>query len=166
MTETEFSTVYRECSPKLLRLLRSQYGLREELAEELASKVWLQAWRFHDRYDSSKALPITWIANIARSVVDSHFRAVRVRRTYSIGIQFDREGAYDIVDNRTDIAESAALHDMHERLRDSLTPEQLPILDAWLSGRNDIEIGEAVGLPSGSVHWHRNRIREIAAKIG
>ena len=161
MTEPEFSAVYRECSPKLMRLLRSRYGLREELAEELASKVWLQAWRFHDRYDSAKALPITWIANIAISVVSNHYRTLKNRKTYSTDFQES-----EVIDNRTDIEEAATLNDMHERLRDSLTPEQLPILDAWLSGRNDIEIGEAVGLPSGSIHWHRSRIREIASKIG
>ena len=161
MTEAEFNVVYRDCSHKLLRLLRSKYGLREELAEELASKVWLQAWRFHDRYDSAKALPITWIANIARSVVINHYRTCKNRKTYATDFQES-----EVIDNRTDIEESAALHDMHDRLRASLTPVQLPILDAWLSGRNDVEIGEAVGLPSGSIHWHRSRIREIASKIG
>lgn len=162
MTAQEYSQHYATLHFRVLRLLRDGTHQDEELAEEISQRVWLRVWRYRDSFDPSKAPAKSWIYQTARLEMARHYRSEKQRRTQSADWQ-DIE-LTDDQSNRN--AECTEANDRLSRLRDVLPTELHPILDAWLASSTDSDIAQALSIPTGSVAYHKNRVREFASRMG
>lgn len=158
MTKSEYEQLYAALRKPVLRIIYASVRCDHSLANELSQQVWLKVWRYKDN-DMPDARH--WVYSIARSVVASHFRRAKIRNEQSVDWQ-----EVELTDDQTERnARLTEEHDRLSRLREVLPSELHPILDAWLTGKSDIEIGRALAIPAGSVAWHKNRVREYASRI-
>ena len=162
MTTQEYSQHYASLHFQVLRLLRGGTHQDEELAEELSQRVWLRIWRYRDSYDPSKAPAQAWIYQTARLELARHYRAEKQRRTHATDWQ-----DIELTDDQSGRnAECTEANDRLAKLREVLPTELLPVLDAWLTSSTDSDIAQALSIPTGSVAYHKNRVREYATRMG
>ena len=160
MTDSEYHSLYASAN-RLVSHLTHKATRSSELAEELAQQAWVRAWKYRSRYSPKYGTPIQWVCRLAKNEVIRHFQREKEKRMQSIE-SLQRE----VTDDQT--SRNATLREEYDRLatlRDLLPPDLHPVLDAWLSGVSDSEIGKAIGVPTGSVAYHKNRVREYASRI-
>lgn len=138
------------------------------IAEEIASDVFMQAWRDARRYDGSRAKVITWLLMICRS------RALDWMRARDPEISHDDPTALISAEDHPATAGPQdlllALESGHA-LRNAL--EQLPAIQrqliglAFFRGLTHQEIAESARLPLGTVKSHiRHALDAMRAHLG
>ncbi|CAB4162728.1 RpoE DNA-directed RNA polymerase specialized sigma subunit, sigma24 homolog [uncultured Caudovirales phage] len=162
MTAQEYSALYATMRESVIHLLRKRTGWNGELAEELSQQTWLKVWKHRERYRPDMGKAEDWIYQIARTTAISYYRREKIRREQNQDWQ-DIELTDDQSNRNTETSEA---NDRLTRLREVLPTELHPILDAWLSGGTDADIGQALSVPVGSVAYHKNRVREYASRMG
>lgn len=130
---------------------------REDLAEEVVSDVFVQAWRDVARYDTSRGRVIAWLLIMARTRALDCLR--RQDEAFSHPTPYDlvaependRPGPEDIL---TATREGEALHEALTRL----TPLQRQLVSlAFFRGLSHSEIADETNIPLGSVKTHIRR---------
>jgi RNA polymerase sigma factor (sigma-70 family) len=141
-----------------------------QLADELASDVFLQAFTARHRYDSDQPNARPWLYGIASRLL-SHYYRHEHRRLRAYARAATEEMMPDLtaeVDARVDAAIAApriaaALACLEERDRDLL------LLFGW-GERSYAEIGQALQIPTGTVRSRLNRarrhVRELVGPVG
>lgn len=152
--------VYRTTSAKLFGICLRILGDRKE-AEDALQDVYVTLFRRADRYDPSRASPITWLAVLARN------RAIdRVRRLRARSADAPVEMAEALADPAP-LVESVLLQQegadrLHECL-DKLDGDQASgIRDAFFGGHTYAELAERTGVPLGTM---KSRIRRGLAGL-
>ena len=77
MTEEKKAEIYRQYRPKVERYLCGKVN-NSELAEDLASEVFLKVMEKMDTFDETKASVSTWIFTITRNTLIDYYRTRRV----------------------------------------------------------------------------------------
>ena len=85
-----FEQLYRLTSPKLFALCAGMLR-RDDLAEEVLQDAFVQIWRQADRFDRSRASPMTWMAVIVRHRAIDVLRKGLTRTLYE-GLVVEAEG--------------------------------------------------------------------------
>ena len=149
--------LYRRYGPSVVALCRRILGDPTE-AEDAALDSFVQVWEQSDRYDPSRASPLTYLMTIARSRAIDRLRA---RRRRPVPVDWNDEawperesshaGPYDaaVEAERRDRVQ-AALRALSER-------ERRPIELSFYAGLSHREIAERLVLPLGTV---KTRIRQ------
>jgi RNA polymerase sigma-70 factor (ECF subfamily) len=138
-------------------------------ADEIASEVFVIAFRLRGRYDPAVADARPWLFGIAANLIRRHWRTERRRlRAYArTGVDPMRDDAGDI-DHRLDAL--AAGPELAAALA-ALKPgeREVLLLFAWADLGYE-EIANALGIPIGTVRSRlsraRTRVRELLAPTG
>ena len=124
----------------------------KELAEEIASDVYMQIWRTASKYDPELAAPMTWLIMISRSrTIDALRREKSAKKN-----QYPLNEDYDVSDENTLGPLAETLDEEHcEKLKALLdvlskSDRQMVIL-AFYQGMSHNEIAKHTGTPLGSV---------------
>ena len=124
----------------------------KQLAEEVASDAYMQAWRTASKYDSELAAPMTWLIMIARSRAIDTLR----RENSATKNQYPLIETFDVVDD----SETGPLMETLGAEKSTKLNELLKLLDAterqmivlaFFRGMSHSEIATHTGKPLGTV---------------
>ena len=154
--------IYRATSAKLFGICYRILGDEKE-AEDALQDVYLTLWRRADRYDATRASPISWLATFARNRAIDRLRTGKVRR----GAVAEEE-ATAIADDAPlaetmliDIEREARVHSCLETLDE--TPRDA-IRTAFFEGRTYAEMAERMDVPLGTMKsWIRRGLARLKA---
>ncbi|MEM7566709.1 MAG: sigma-70 family RNA polymerase sigma factor [Pseudomonadota bacterium] len=152
--------VYGLTNAKLFGIVRRVLSDEGE-AEEVLQETYITVWKRADRFDASRASPITWLATIARNKAIDRLRAGRSARKSD-----PLDDAPEIVD--TGAAPGDALDEAQrlERLNlclDGLEPENATIVrEAFFGDHTYLQLSERDGVPLGTV---KSRIRRSLLRL-
>jgi RNA polymerase sigma factor (sigma-70 family) len=163
-----FAEIFDRHFDAIYTYLRRRVG--SQLAEDVAADVFEQAFRARARFDLASASARPWLYGIGANLMRHHHRQERRRlRAYARSASDAAVGDdTDTADSRVDAEALAprvavALAALQSRDREVL------LLFTWGELSYD-EIGEALGLPVGTVrsrlHRARGRVRELLGPIG
>ena len=141
-------------------------------AEDLASAVFLEAWKLRARAEASAANALPWLYGIATMLSRNHHRTLR---RYSAALE--RMGPPEAVPEPDPALEVAQRVDAQRRLRhvrtllDSLAQADRDVLELAAAGTLGIaEIAEALDVPVGTAKSRlsraRRRLNDLLARSG
>ncbi len=154
-----FHDVYQRTSAKLYGVCCRILGEGQD-AEDALQEAYVNVWRRAERFDASRASPITWLAAVARNTAIDRLRARGTRSTAPI------DEAFEIADDRPradsmleEAGEAARLHGCLSELpgRDAGL-----VRTAFLEGATYPELAERSGEPLGTI---KSRIRRALIKL-
>jgi RNA polymerase sigma-70 factor, ECF subfamily len=155
--------LYRDLHPRLLRYLRAQ---APQVAEDLASDVWMAVARRLASFEGNEDALRAWVFTIARRQVIGHWRQTGRRRTDLVApdVLVDRAGGDD--------PEAIVVADMTAQeaiasLVAELPPDQAQVvLLRVVAGLDVAEVAEIMGKRPGTVRVLQHRaLRQLAAKL-
>lgn len=154
-----FHDVYQRTSAKLYGICCRILGEGPE-AEDALQEAYVNVWRRAERFDATRASPITWLAAIARNTAIDRLRARGTRVTAPI------EEIFEFADDRP--RADALLEEAGEAARLHGCLGELPGRDAglvrtaFLEGASYPELAERSGEPLGTI---KSRIRRALIKL-
>jgi RNA polymerase sigma-70 factor (ECF subfamily) len=139
-------------------------GDRSE-AEGLTLDIFWEIWSAHDRYDASRANPLTYLLRVARSRIIDRMRLRRSRERQGPVAAPGGNGAL-MEDLRRGPLEAASLDEEQARVLralDGLTPEQRAAIElSFFDALSHAEIAERLGEPLGTI---KSRIRQALIRL-
>jgi len=163
-----FALIFDRHFGSIHRFLHRRVG--PDLADELASETFAEAFRRRRAYDPRLADVRPWLFGIAVNLLRHHMRTERRRL-----LAYARSGIDPVLDADLESAEARVdaaalgprLASCLASLRDG--DRDVLLLYAWVDLRYE-EIAQALGLPIGTVrsrlHRARRRVRELLAATG
>jgi RNA polymerase sigma factor (sigma-70 family) len=153
----EFVAVFDRHFDAVHRYLRRRVG--KEIADDLASETFAQAFEHRKRYDRRRPDARPWLYGIAHNLLRHHYRdEERALRAYARSAGLDASEPPDV---GSDLAELLA--ELSPGERDVL------LLVAWAE-LEYAEVAEALGIPVGTVRSRlnraRGRLRELLERSG
>jgi RNA polymerase sigma-70 factor (ECF subfamily) len=149
--------LYRRYGPAVLALCRRILGDPTE-AEDAALDSFVQVWERSDRYDPSRASPLTYLMTIARSRAIDRLRA---RRRAPVPVDWTDEAWPAGESSRQDPYDAALAAERRERVQAALRAlgerERRAVELSFYDGLSHREIAERLVLPLGTV---KTRIRQ------
>jgi len=161
---SDFVPIFERHFDLIYAYLRRRVG--GQVAADLASDTFAEAFAARERYDETRADARPWLFGIATNLLRHHFRAERLRQPTLSGVEASTPSEENQVDARLDAHRSRvalwrALADIDEGQRDVL------LLYAWAE-LDYAEIAEALSLPIGTVRSRlsraRARLRELLTR--
>lgn len=154
-----FHEVYQRTCAKLYGICCRILGEGQD-AEDALQEAYVNVWRRAERFDATRASPITWLAAIARNTAIDRLRARGSRVAAPI------EEAFELADDRPRAdtlleAEGEAVR-LHGCLGELPGRDAGLIRTAFLEGASYPELAERSGEPLGTV---KSRIRRALAKL-
>jgi len=154
-----FHEVYQRTSAKLFGVCCRILGEGPE-AEDALQEAYVNVWRRAERFDASRASPITWLAAIARNTAIDRLRARGNRTAAPI------EEAFDLADDRpradTLLEDAGEAQRLHGCLGELAGRDAGLIRTAFLEGATYPELAERAGEPLGTI---KSRIRRALMKL-
>ncbi len=118
MTDAEKSAIYTDFYGKVLGYLTKKVSDRD-LAEDLASDVFLKVYEKLDTFDAKKASLSTWIYTITQNRLKDYYRTRRVFEEVPEELEEETDSVEDTVCNEEMLGILAdALESLNERERD------------------------------------------------
>jgi RNA polymerase sigma-70 factor (ECF subfamily) len=154
-----FHELYRRTSAKLYGVCCRILGEGQD-AEDALQEAYANVWRRADRFDASRASPITWLAAIARNAAIDRLRARGTRSTAPI------EEAHGLADEspRADfmLEQASEVRRLQACLGELGGREAGLIRTAFLEGATYPELAARAGEPLGTI---KSRIRRALIKL-
>lgn len=154
-----FHDVYQRSSAKLYGICCRILGEGPE-AEDALQEAYVNVWRRAERFDASRASPITWLAAIARNTAIDRLRARGTRKVAPV------EEALDLADDRpradTLLEDAGEAQRLHGCLGELAGRDAGLIRTAFLEGATYPELAERAGEPLGTI---KSRIRRALIKL-
>lgn len=153
-----FAELYRRTSAKLYGICLRLLGSEAE-AQDVLQEVYVLVWRKADRFDSSKAAAITWLATLTRNKAIDRLRGRRLASTdldAASEVPDDRPSAFEVVGDAEDSARlGQCLDELDERAR-------AMIRAAFLDGASYPELAEREQVPLGTMKsWIRRGLQRL-----
>jgi RNA polymerase sigma-70 factor, ECF subfamily len=154
-----FHLLYQRTSAKLYGICCRILGDGQD-AEDALQEAYVNVWRRAERFDASRASPITWLAAVARNTAIDRLRARGSRTTAPL-------------DDALEVADSAPLADavlegageaqrLHGCLGELPGRDAVLIRTAFLEGASYPELAERASEPLGTI---KSRIRRALMKL-
>ena len=161
--EWAVAVLYRDLNPRLLRYLRTQ---APEVAEDLASEVWMGAARQLPGFTGDESAFRGWLFTIARRRVIQHWRQTGRRRTRPVPVE-------DLLERPSDEdGEAVALRGLNAQaaidlLAAHLPPDQLEVVLLRVVAELDVEqVAALVGKSRGAVRVMQHRaLKRLAERL-
>jgi RNA polymerase sigma-70 factor (ECF subfamily) len=149
--------LYSRYGPSVVALCRRILGDPTE-AEDAALDSFVQVWEQSDRYDPSRASPLTYLMTIARSRAIDRLRA---RRRRPVPVDWNDEAWPERESSQPVPYDAAVEAERRDRVQAALRAlserERRPIELSFYAGLSHREIAERLVLPLGTV---KTRIRQ------
>lgn len=154
--------IYQSTRVKLFGICLRILGDRKE-AEDALQDVYINLWQRADRYDPSRASPISWLATFARNRAIDRLRTGKVR-----GGAVPVEEAAPLPDEApladmllVDAEQSAQIHQCLDKLDDRT---EAHIRSAFYDGYTYAELAERADVPLGTMKsWIRRGLQKLRA---
>ena len=154
-----FHLVYRRTSAKLFGICCRILGEGQD-AEDALQEAYVNVWRRAERFDASRASPITWLAAIARNTAIDRLRARGTRTNVPI------EEAHDLADPepRSDavLEQAGEARRLQGCLGELGARDAALIRTAFLEGASYPELAARANEPLGTI---KSRIRRALMKL-
>ena len=155
-----FGEIFTRHFTAIFRFAARRIGSDE--ASDVASEVFVRAFRIRARYDPSRQDCLPWLYGIATNVVGDRIRRRRRGDTQTFLVMERADNDWDATtaaDSRV-LAESvlAELNDAIGRLSE---PDRETFLLFAITGLSYAEISDALGVPQGTVGSRINRARRL-----
>jgi RNA polymerase sigma-70 factor (ECF subfamily) len=154
-----FHDVYQRTSAKLYGICCRILGEGPE-AEDALQEAYVNVWRRAERFDATRASPITWLAAIARNTAIDRLRSRGSRVHEPI------EEAFDLADDRpradTLLEDAGEAQRLQGCLRELQDRDGALVRTAFLEGATYPELAERAGEPLGTI---KSRIRRALIKL-
>ncbi len=137
-------------------------------AEDVLIEVFHQIWERADRFDPSRASPLSYLMTVARSRAIDQLRAHRRRGRLVVVHRLEAgvEGYASVSEAGESPLHFALTGELQQRVRRALvrlTPEQRLVIDlSFFHGLTHREIAERLGAPLGTV---KTRIRQALIRL-
>lgn len=146
----DFESLYRETFPRIYNYLY-YHLLDQQTAEDVASEVYIKAYRSFDSFDSSRASFYTWVYSIAHNELMNQYR--RTKPTSDLDelpeMVFATEDSYDDEEERAEkVRALLSLLDEEDR--------EIIYLKFW-EGLQNKEIAERLGMNASTVSTRVSR---------
>ena len=129
---------------------------QRESAEDVVAEAFLNAARYFDRFDPTRAKFSTWVISIARNCINDHYG----KNTPTAPLEDVPEGAYATHD---DLGEAEARRDLATRLIGKLSDDERELVFLkYYEGRRNTEIAQILGMNSSTVS---TRLARALAKM-
>jgi RNA polymerase sigma factor (sigma-70 family) len=128
-------------------------------AADLTGEVFLKAFNARRKYDTARPFALPWLLGIATNVIGDYQRK-RARR-FRIGIRPEPSTQAPVEDVATERADAAGARPALEQALSSLNPgDRSSLILLAVEGLSYEAIGEALGVPVGTVKSRVNRARK------
>ena len=156
--ETALRALHLACS-KRLHGLALGIVRRHELADEVVSATFMQAWRDAECFDAARANVMTWLCTIARSRSLDMLRQLAARGRHESPLEDEAaEGIADSADGPCALLRQKQLRECLRKSMARLAPVQRQVLClAFIEGLSHEEVAGHIGLPLGTVKSHARR---------
>ncbi|MBO6132953.1 MAG: sigma-70 family RNA polymerase sigma factor [Lachnospiraceae bacterium] len=121
MTKNEFEAVYREKFSYVYNYVYMRV-IHKELAEDITSQTFLNAFSHLDSFDPKKASVGTWLCRIAKNLITDHYRSSETRLT-SPTEEYPETPFED-----ESLSTGDAINDEAKYLLEHLTPEERELI--------------------------------------
>jgi RNA polymerase sigma factor, sigma-70 family len=148
-----FAVLFDRHFRAISRFLRGRVG--QQLAEDLASETFVVAFGRRHSYDPSRDDARPWLYGIALNLLREHRRTEERRLRAYAGMRADFGSASNEPGERLDSSVSAALLELNHEERN------LILLLTWADLTYE-QIGDALGLPVGTI---RSRVSRVRSKL-
>jgi len=153
--------VYDATSAKLFGVVLRILNDRSE-AEDVLQEVYITVWSKADRFDASRASPITWLAALARNRAIDRQRQVGRRTSRPLDeageVADGGDSGLDVL-IRTDDARQ-----LHECVSELETNHQAALRSAFFEGRTYDDVATLHGVPTGTMKsWIRRALIRLKA---
>lgn len=155
--QTAFRELHRACAARVhasvLRMVK-----RHELADEVASNVFMQVWRDAAQFDSGRGCTLAWIYAIARSRALDSLRQQATRQRHEEPLDEFDEDAADPAAGPYDLLQAVRLAKVLSAGLSRLSPAQRHVLRlTFFEGLSHEEVAATASLPLGTVKSHARR---------
>ena len=153
-----FASLYERTSAKMYGICLRLLG-NEPDAQEVLQETYIRVWQKAERFDSTKASAITWLAVLARNkAIDRLRQRTAPSQDLDAASQVEDEGptAFELVERQQDRSRLAdCLQELEERSR-------LAIKSAFLDGATYPQLAEREGVPLGTIKsWVRRGLQRL-----
>ena len=153
-----FASLYERTSAKMYGICLRLLG-NEPDAQEVLQETYIRVWQKAERFDSTKASAITWLAVLARNkAIDRLRQRTAPSQDLDAAWQVEDEGptAFELVERQQDRSRLAdCLQELEERSR-------LAIKSAFLDGATYPQLAEREGVPLGTIKsWVRRGLQRL-----
>lgn len=153
--------IYKATSAKLFGICYRILQDRKE-AEDALQDVYINLWRRADRFDASRASPISWLATMARNRAVDRLRAGGRVRAGAVNVEEAAPvpDAAPLADSLLiDAENSARIHDCINTLEDRTASA---IRTAFFDGQTYAQLAEAADVPLGTMKsWVRRGLAKL-----
>jgi len=171
--ETAFARLHGALTGSVEGFFGRQLSGNRELAQELAHRTWVEAWRSlgRGRFDPSRSRFTTYLIGIAYKIWLRHLRSAG-RDARRAG-ELERHLSPILERGEDDLEQSDELMDFLTRIdalrecvsqarnRRNLRPVDLRILDGLLAGRTERELAEDLKLARSTIHARKTVTLDI-----
>lgn len=153
--------VYDATSAKLFGVCLRILNDRSE-AEDVLQEVYITVWSKADRFDASRASPITWLAALARNRAIDRQRQVGRRSFQTI------DEAKAVADDSESSLDSLVRGDESRRLQGCMSEldksHEQALRSAFFDGRTYEDVAALHGVPTGTMKsWIRRALMKLKA---
>lgn len=154
-----FHEIYQRTSAKLFGICIRILGEGQD-AEDALQEAYVNVWRRAERFDATRASPITWLAAIARNAAIDRLRMRGTRAAapidHALDLPDDRPRADALLEEND---EAARLHGCLGELPDR---DGALVRTAFMEGASYPELAERAGEPLGTI---KSRIRRALIRL-
>lgn len=141
---------------QLLRIVRE-----EAAAQDCLQQVYLRVWRTADRYDASRARPMTWLSTITRNIGIDWLRR-RYRHVEDGDDAIDTLAMEDDLATASDLQQQSRL--LHECLEVLSAGQRQALEKAYFEGLTHAELASTLAQPLGTIKsWIRRGLERLKA---
>jgi RNA polymerase sigma-70 factor (ECF subfamily) len=158
--QSALSEIYQASSAKLFGICLRILGDHKE-AEDALQDVYISLWKAADRFDPTRASPISWLASFARNRAIDRLRTGKVRRgAVPIDEAFALPDSAPLADAiAIDAERNARIHHCIAALQDNQADN---IRSAFFEGRTYAELAEQADVPLGTMKsWIRRGLAKL-----
>jgi RNA polymerase sigma-70 factor (ECF subfamily) len=153
-----FANLYERTSAKLYGICLRLLGGEAE-AQEVLQEAYVTVWRNANRFDPTKASPITWLAVLARNKAIDRLRRSEITvepLNAAAEVQDESRSAFDVaVDAQNQIRLNHCLDELEDRTR-------AMIKAAFLDGASYPQLAEREGVPLPTMKsWIRRGLQRL-----
>ena len=155
ITKADFEKIYAEKFSYVYNFIYMKV-MHKELAEDITSQTFLNAFTHMDSYDPAKASVSTWLCRIARNLITDHYRSSEAKLTNPVD-ELPETAGEDEYDSLFDSVNQEAKY-----LLSRLTPEERELIS--LRYGMDMQVSDIAKMYGITLKAASKRIRRILEK--